>query len=53
MHELQSIHPNQNQKQITRKRKEQEQQQQNTRSVKKNKSNFINVIEDKFAMSIR
>ena len=65
MHKLQSIHPNQNQKQITHEsnklrmlqtektNKQTKKQEKNTRSVKKNKSNFINVIEDKFSTSIR
>ena len=53
MHKLQSIHPNQNQKQITHEITQlcKKLQEKTTRSVKKNKSNF-NVIGDKFTMSI-
>ena len=56
MHKLQLINPKQNEKQIMHRSNKLCMLQTGrkiTRSVKKNKSNFINIIGDKFAMSIR
>ena len=56
MHKVQSIHPKQNQKQITHKSNKLcmlQTGRKTNRSVKKNKNNFINVVGDKFAMIIR
>ena len=51
VHKLQSIYAKQNQKQIMHQSNKLCMLQ--TGSVKKNKRNFINIIGDKFAMSIR
>ena len=59
MHKLQSTHQKQNQKQIMRESNKshvsnwKKKQKKNTKSVKKNENNFINIIRGKFAMSIR
>ena len=48
------MHPKQNQKQITHESNTCfKLEEKATRSVKKNKDNFINVMGDKFTMSIR
>ena len=55
MHKLQSIHSKQNQEQITHESNELHMLhtgKKATRSAKK-KSNFINVVGDKFTMSVR
>ena len=56
MHKLQLIYAKPNQKQIMHEINKLymlQTEEKNTRSVKENKSNFIDVIGDKFAMSIR
>ena len=56
VHKLKSILPKQNQKQIAPENKIPcmfQTGRKNTRSLKKNKNNFINFIGDKFAMTIR
>ena len=56
LHKLQSIHPKQNQNKITHESNKLSMlqlEEKTTRSVAKNKNNFINVIGDKCSMSIR
>ena len=55
VYQSQSIHPKQNQKQIKHESNKSymlQLEEKAIRSVKKNKNNFINVIRDKFTISV-